>query len=238
MSIREVTEIDDLVPVNVILASVFNKSGLEALVPGVIEHCSGVQFVSTGGTYGAIKNILEDGGHSADDYVMPIEKFTGAPETEGGLVKTLSREKSLALLSETYCESHQNDLKQEGVIPIDVVIGNLYPFQNVVIKNYGQPEKARGNIDIGGPNMIREAAKNFIRCVSIVDPEDYTHFLEELKENNGRTSLDFRLHCMKKAFDHVASYNTAIADYFADVTPKAIRACYKTVHNRGEVDKK
>jgi len=59
-----------------------------------------------------------------------------------------------------------------------------------------------------------------------------------LKENNGRTSLDFRLHCMKKAFDHVASYNTAIADYFADVTPKAIRACYKTVHNRGEVDKK
>ncbi|MBW2972489.1 hypothetical protein KY359_05625 [Candidatus Woesearchaeota archaeon] len=228
MSIRSVTEIDNLVPVRVVLASVFDKSGLEELVPSLVEHCPDVRIISTGGTYKALQQIL---GEEADRYVMPIEMFTGAPETEGGLVKTLSREKSLALLTETYCAAHQNDLKRENIKPIDVVVCNLYPFADVVANPEVTPEMARGNIDIGGPNMVREAAKNFLRCASIVDPADYRMLLDELETNEGAMSLAFRLHCMKKAFDHVATYNRAIAEYFAKVTPEQVLACYERVHD-------
>ncbi len=227
MSMRVVEEIDDLVPVKVVLASVFDKTGLEELIPGMIAQCPGIKVISTGGTYGKIEEIV---GSDAHTYLQPIEAFTGAPETEGGLVKTLSRKKSLALLTETYCESHQHDLKKENVAPIDVVIGNLYPFADVVSGNDVTPELARMNIDIGGPNMVREAAKNFHRCAAIVDPGDYGTFLDELKNNNGAMGLDFRLACMKKAFDHIATYNRAIADYFKEIGSDQVRACYSKVH--------
>ncbi len=227
MSMRVVTEIDNLVPVKVVLASVFDKTGLETLVPGLIGQCPEVKIVSTGGTYGKIKDIV---GGNASHIVQPIEEFTGAPETEGGLVKTLSRKKSLALLTETYCESHQHDLQKEKVTPIDVVIGNLYPFADVVSGDDVTPELARMNIDIGGPNMVREAAKNFHRCAAIVDPGDYDMFIEELKKNNGAMGLEFRFACMKKAFDHIATYNRAIADYFKGIEPDQVRACYPKIH--------
>jgi phosphoribosylaminoimidazolecarboxamide formyltransferase/IMP cyclohydrolase len=224
---RVVTEIDDLVPVKVVLASVFDKTGLEGLIPDLIAQCPEIKIVSTGGTYGKIKDIIAS---NAPSTLQPIEEFTGAPETEGGLVKTLSRKKSLALLTETYCESHQHDLKKENVTPIDVVIGNLYPFADVVSGNDVTPELARMNIDIGGPNMVREAAKNFHRCAAIVDPGDYGVFLDELKKNHGAMGLEFRFACMKKAFDHIATYNRAIADYFKGVGPDQVRACYSKIH--------
>jgi phosphoribosylaminoimidazolecarboxamide formyltransferase/IMP cyclohydrolase len=231
MAIRGVSEIDELVHVKHVLASVFDKSGLEILVPGLLARCPGVKIISTGGTYSALQKIL---GEDAEKYVTPIEKFTRNPETEGGLVKTLSREKSLALLAETYCAAHQNDLRTAGVPPIDVVICNLYPFAEVVAKPDVTPEMARGNIDIGGPNMLREAGKNFLRCASIVDPADYFVLLDELRQNEGTMTLAFRLRCMKKAFDHVARYDRAIADHFANVTPEQVLGCYDTVHRKAE----
>jgi phosphoribosylaminoimidazolecarboxamide formyltransferase/IMP cyclohydrolase len=229
MAIRGVSEIDDRVAVKHVLASVFDKSGLEILVPGLLDRCPGVKIISTGGTYSALQKLLGD---EAERYVMPVEQFTHSPETEGGLVKTLSREKSLALLTETYCAAHQNDLRTAGVPPIDVVICNLYPFAEVVAKPDVTPEMARGNIDIGGPNMLREAGKNFLRCASIVDPADYFVLLDELRKNDGAMTLAFRLRCMRKAFDHVARYDRAIADHFADVAPEQALACYATVHNQ------
>ncbi|MFH1669473.1 MAG: hypothetical protein ABIA62_06110 [Candidatus Woesearchaeota archaeon] len=230
MSIRGVDEIDDLVPVRVVLASVFDKSGLEELVPGLLKSNPGLRIISTGGTYAKIKGIL---GEDAAVNLMSVDDFTGAPETEGGLVKTLSREKSLALLTETYCESHQRDLRDAQIAPIDIVICNLYPFAEVIARPDTTPEIARGNIDIGGPCMVREAAKNYLRCASIVDPKDYPRLIKELEENEGHMSFDFRLSCMKKAFAHVADYNRQIADYFADVSSTKAQECYRIIHEQG-----
>ncbi len=231
MSIRRVDEVDDLVPVRVVLASVFDKSGLEELAHGLVEHCPDVRIVSTGGTYRRLQQVFGD---DAGKYVMPVTGFTGAPETEGGLVKTLSREVSLGLLTETYSVAHQEDLKREGVIPIDVVACNLYPFSDVVAKPKTTPEDARGNIDIGGPTMIRSAAKNHLRCVSMVDPGDYGEFIDELKIHGGRTSFGFRFRCYQKALEHTAAYDTAIAKYLKEVKPEDALACFGTVHNKAE----
>ncbi len=229
MSIRKVSEVDDLVPVKVVLASVFDKSGLEELATGLVELCPDVKIVSTGGTYGKLQQIF---GEDTGKYVAPVTEFTGAPETEGGLVKTLSREVSLGLLTETYSAAHQEDLKREGVQPIDVVACNLYPFSYVVAKTETTPEGARGNIDIGGPTMIRSAAKNHLRCVSMVNPADYAEFLEELKTHEGRTTFGFRFRCYQKAMEHTAAYDTAIAKYLKEVTPEQALACFETVHNK------
>ncbi len=231
MSIRGVDEIDDLVPVRVVLASVFDKSGLDELIPGMLEHCPGMNIISTGGTYKKLRGIIGD---DSGQVLTSIDEFTGAPETEGGLVKTLSREKSLALLTETHCESHQRDLRDAQVAPIDVVLCNLYPFAEVVADPDVTPETARGNIDIGGPCMLREAAKNFLRCVVMTNSGRYPGLLKELEMNNGATSLKFRYNEMREVFNTVAVYDRRIADYFSKHTADEAIACYKTVHERGK----
>ena len=107
-----------------------------------------------------------------------------------------------------------------------MVVVNLYPFTETVARDGVTVEKARGNIDIGGPCMVRASAKNFIRVASVVDPGDYGHILDNLKSQNGCTSLTLRYQLACKAFDHTAEYDRAIADFLAAQADDAVQSCY------------
>ncbi|MFP4347526.1 MAG: hypothetical protein ACOC3W_10375 [Thermodesulfobacteriota bacterium] len=224
MSINVVNQIDDAVKVRHVLVSVSDKSGLETFIPELVNLNPDLRIFSTGGTYGKIKEIL---GEKAEGNLTQVSQYTGQPETQGGLVKTLDFKIYLGLLTETYNEAHRADLERTGAAPIDMVVVNLYPFQETVAKSDVTPEAARGNIDIGGPCMIRASAKNFIRVASVVDPADYPMILSEMKTQGGETSLDLRFRLARKAFEHTAVYDRAIADYLSRQTIADIRQCYE-----------
>jgi phosphoribosylaminoimidazolecarboxamide formyltransferase/IMP cyclohydrolase len=223
MSMNVVDKIDDLVKVNHVLVSVSDKSGLAAFIPGLIEINPEIRILSTGGTFGRIREIL---GGDADKHLTPVSDYTGQPETQGGLVKTLDFKIYLGLLTETYNPSHQADLKRTGGVPIDMVVVNLYPFQATIAKPDVTLEAARGNIDIGGPCMIRAAAKNFIRVASVVDPGDYASILDVMRSRSGQTTLEMRFALARKAFDHTARYDQAIAGFLNEQPIEAARRCY------------
>ncbi len=223
MSINTVEKIDPKVGVRHVLVSVSDKSGLEAFIPGLVKSNPDVTIFSTGGTYARLKEIL---GAEAERRLQAVSDYTGQPETQGGLVKTLDFKIYLGLLTETYNEAHQDDLKRTAAVPIDMVIVNLYPFKKTIARDGVTVEGARGQIDIGGPCMIRAAAKNFIRVASVVDPSDYPRILEELAANGGQTSLDLRFALAQKAFAHTADYDRAIADYLGGQTAAAAAGCY------------
>ncbi len=210
MSMNVVDKADDLVRVSHVLASVSDKSGLEDLMPALVRINPGVKIFSTGGTYGRIKEIL---GADAEGRLVQVSEYTGQPETQGGLVKTLDFKIYLGLLTETYNDSHQEDLKRTGAAAIDMVIGNLYPFKETIAKPDVTAEMARGNIDIGGPCMIRASAKNFIRVASVVDPSDYGEIVAELTRNDGSLTMALRFRLARKAFRHTSEYDQTIADY-------------------------
>lgn len=210
MSINTVERIDDNVPVRHVLISVSDKSGLETFIPELLESCPGLRIFSTGGTFGKISSIL---GEKAGGHLTQVSDYTGQPETQGGLVKTLDFKIYLGLLTETYNDAHQGDLQRTAAVPIDMVVVNLYPFKQTIAQAGVTVEGARGQIDIGGPCMIRASAKNFIRVASVVDPADYGRIVAELKQNSGRTSLEMRFSLAQKAFGHTADYDRAIVDF-------------------------
>jgi phosphoribosylaminoimidazolecarboxamide formyltransferase/IMP cyclohydrolase len=218
-----VDKIDDQVKINTLLVSVSDKSGLGEFIPGVVALNPDITILSTGGTYGKIKEILGD---KADNCLKQVSEYTGQPETQGGLVKTLDFKIYLGLLTETYNDAHQKDLKRTDALAIDMVIVNLYPFSETIAKKGVTVEDARGNIDIGGPTMIRASAKNFIRVASVVDPSSYPGILTKLKDQNGCLSLEDRFELSKKAFEYTAVYDRNIADFLAQNTPNQVHACY------------
>jgi phosphoribosylaminoimidazolecarboxamide formyltransferase/IMP cyclohydrolase len=224
MALNVVSDIDQSVAVRHVLVSVSDKTGLDELAEGLLAANPQVKILSTGGTYGRLKEIL---GARADGCLTQVADYTGQPETQGGLVKTLDFKIYLGLLTETYNEAHQGDLLRTAAVPIDMVVVNLYPFQSTVAADDVTPEKARGNIDIGGPCMIRAAAKNFIRVASVVDPGDYGEIVAELKAAQGCTPLALRFRLAQKAFAHTAAYDTAIADYLGRQAAAEIAACYQ-----------
>lgn len=223
MSINVVEKIDEFVTVRHVLMSVSDKSGLDTLVPQLVEINPQVKIFSTGGTYGRIKEIL---GAKAQDCLTQVSDYTGQPETQGGLVKTLDFKIYLGLLTETYNDAHQADLQRTQSVPIDMVIVNLYPFKKTIAKQEVTVEQARGNIDIGGPCMIRASAKNFIRVASVVDPADYGMIINELKAGNGKLSLQLRFQLARKAFEHTAVYDRSIADFLAARTVEEAKSLY------------
>ena len=224
MSINTVERIDDNVPVRHVLISVSDKAGLETFIPELLQTCPGVRIFSTGGTYGKIQSIL---GEQAAGHLTQVSEYTGQPETQGGLVKTLDFKIYLGLLTETYNDAHQGDLQRTSAVAIDMVVVNLYPFQQTIAQSGVTVEGARGQIDIGGPCMIRASAKNFIRVASVVDPTDYGPLVSELKQNGGKTSLAMRFALAQKAFDHTAGYDRAIADYLGGRTANEAAAGYR-----------
>ncbi|MBQ8126490.1 MAG: hypothetical protein IJ173_11535 [Kiritimatiellae bacterium] len=223
MSLNIVTEIDNRVSVRHVLMSVSDKTGLETFVPALVRACPGVKIYSTGGTYTKVKEIL---GADADRTLVAVSDYTGQPEMQGGLVKTLDFKIYLGLLSETYNAAHQDDIKRLAAVPIDMVVVNLYPFRETVAKPGVTPEMARTNIDIGGPCMCRASAKNYLRVASVTDPLDYPALAQELASHGGTLGLDTRFRLMKKSFAHTAAYDTAIAQFFTTRTWEEVDRTY------------
>ena len=223
MSLNIVKDIDSRVAVRHVLMSVSDKTGLDTFVPALVKACPGVKIYSTGGTYAKVKEILGD---AAADTLVAVSDYTGQPEMQGGLVKTLDFKIYLGLLSETYNDAHQADLKRLAAQPIDMVVVNLYPFRQTVAKPDVTPEMARTNIDIGGPCMVRASAKNYLRVASVTDPLDYGAIAGELEAHGGTLGLDTRFRLMKKAFAHTAEYDAAIAKFFTSRTWEEVDSTY------------
>ena len=187
-------------PIRRALISVSNKQGLEVLVPWIQE--SGIEVISSGGT----AKVLTDLGVK----VTPIQDVTGNPEAFGGRMKTLSFQVSSALLFRRGHTADEEQARDLSIQPIDLVICNLYPFAEVVARG-GEWSELIENIDIGGPTMIRAAAKNNDAVCCIVNPEDYLGLIDEIRSNEG-TRLQFRQKMALKAFEHTAEYDTLISD--------------------------
>ena len=223
MSFNIVQKIDDRVEIRNVLLSVFDKTGLDALVSGLLSACPHVRFYSTGGTYKAVQALL---GADAAKRLVSVSDYTGQPEMQGGLVKTLDFKIYLGLLGETYNAAHQADLQRTGAVAFDMVVANLYPFKQVIAQAGVSPEQARTNVDIGGPCMIRAAAKNYIRVASVTDAADYPALIAEAGAHGGTLSFATRLALMKKAFAHTAAYDAAIAAHFAPLDAAQTGAAY------------
>lgn len=226
MAINKVQTIDDRVRVKTVLASVSDKSGLDFLVQGLLKAIPGVSLLSTGGTHAAIEKLL---GASGSGSLRQVSEYTGQPEMQGGLVKTLDYKIYLGLLSETYNASHTADCARAGAVPIDMVVANLYPFEETIAAPGATLEDARGNIDIGGPCMVRAAAKNFHRVAVLTDPADYPGVIEELSAD-GTTCLATRFRLAQKAFRLIARYDEAIAGYLSGARWEAARGSYAIVN--------
>ena len=226
MAVNLVEKIDGPVRVSHVLVSVSDKSGLENLIPVLVRVNPEVKLYSTGGTYKRVAQILGDG---AAANLMRVSDYTGQPEMQGGLVKTLDFKVYLGLLSETYNDAHAADLERTHAVPIDMVVVNLYPFEQTVARPDATIEMARGNIDIGGPCMVRASAKNFLRVASVTDPADYPAVVRELERSGGCISLATRFRLMKKAFAHTAAYDAAIAGYFGRHGAEGAAGCYTVV---------
>ena len=185
------------------LISVSRKDGIVELARGLARR--GFEIVSTGGTAQALRE--------AGLAVTPVVEVTGSPEILDGRVKTLHPRIHAGLLARRDLADHVATLERESITPIDVVVVNLYPFEATVAKGASTAD-AIENIDIGGPSMLRAAAKNFASVAVVVDPADYDHLLEQLDAEAGAASATaFRLGLARKAYRHTARYDRAIADY-------------------------
>ncbi|MGO8904514.1 MAG: bifunctional phosphoribosylaminoimidazolecarboxamide formyltransferase/IMP cyclohydrolase [Solirubrobacteraceae bacterium] len=187
------------------LLSVSEKEGIVELAQGLIEL--GVELVSTGGTAGALAQ--------AGIAVRPIEDFTGFPEIMDGRVKTLHPRLYAGLLARRDEEAHLRAAAEQGIEQVDLVCVNLYPFERTVASGEADEQEIVENIDIGGPTMIRAAAKNSAFAAVLVDPADYEGVLEELRDSDGRLSPQTRTRLAAKAFACTARYDAAIASWFA-----------------------
>jgi phosphoribosylaminoimidazolecarboxamide formyltransferase/IMP cyclohydrolase len=187
------------------LLSVSDKRGLVELAKGLREL--DVELVSTGGTARA----LEEAGLET----RAIEDFTGFPEMMDGRVKTLHPRLYAGLLARRDDESHLAAAADQSIEQVDLVCVNLYPFEQTIARGDASEQEAIENIDIGGPTMIRAAAKNSDYAAVLVDPDDYEPVLAELTESGGRLSLDTRRRLAARAFATTARYDAAISGWFA-----------------------
>ena len=211
MALNIVDKIDKNIKISRILLSVSDKTGLETFVPEMVKINPEVKFYSTGGTY---KKLLEMGCIKEGINLISVSDYTGQPEMQGGLVKTLDFKIYMGLLSETYNKDHQDDIKRVSAVSFDMVIVNLYPFKETVSKAGITAEHARTNIDIGGPCMLRASAKNFLRVASVCDPSDYNSLVDEMNKTGGYLSFETRFRLSGKTFTHTADYDKAISSYF------------------------
>jgi phosphoribosylaminoimidazolecarboxamide formyltransferase / IMP cyclohydrolase len=185
------------------LISVSDKTGVVEFARGLAEL--GIELLSTGGTAKALQE--------AGIPVTPVEQVTGFPEMMEGRVKTLHPAVHGGILADRSKAAHMEQLAGQGYEPIDLVAVNLYPFSQTVSRPDCTREEAIENIDIGGPSMIRSAAKNHAAVTVVTSPEDYPPVLEELRASGGETGPATRQRLARKAFAHTSTYDEAIADY-------------------------
>lgn len=188
-----------------VLISVFYKDGLVELAKFL--HNKNVEIISSGGT----SKVLEDNNIPTKS----VSDITNFPEILDGRVKTL-HPKIFGGILHKESPDHLKQINQHGIEPVDLVIVNLYPFEETISQPDCSFEQAIEKIDIGGHSLIRAAAKNFQYKTILVSPDQYDDFLSEFEENSGATSLEFRRKCAVTAFQHTARYNTIIAGYLEE----------------------
>ncbi len=204
------------------LVSVFDKEGLIDLARGLTAY--GIEILSTGGT---LKAIAEAG-----IPVKSVSEVTGFPEILDGRVKTLHPKIHGGILARRDVAEHRAALETHGIGPIDLVVVNLYPFEKVAAKPGISEEEVIENIDIGGPSMVRSAAKNFEDVTIVTSPGDYAALLDEMKSNSGETTPAFRRKMAAAAFARTAAYDSAIAAWFAKASeefPSTLNLSYKLI---------
>jgi len=198
------TREESLLLVRRALISVSDKRGIVELAQGLRKF--GVELISTGGTHQALKE--------AGVEVKSVSDVTGFPEILDGRVKTLHPAIHAGILAAADNPLHLKQLAQHHIEPIDLVVVNLYPFEQTIAGENVTLEQAIEQIDIGGPAMVRAAAKNHRHTIVVVNPDHYTSLLEELTKNNGAVSSKTRFDLAREAFQHTATYDTIVASYF------------------------
>jgi phosphoribosylaminoimidazolecarboxamide formyltransferase/IMP cyclohydrolase len=194
--------------INRAVVSVSDKQGLGEFAKVLADL--GVEILSTGGT---AKSLREQG-----VAVVDVSEYTGFPEMMEGRVKTLHPKIHGGILGDRSKKDHVSQMKAQGIEPIDMVVVNLYPFEATVAKEGCTLEDAIENIDIGGPTLVRAAAKNYRHVTVVVDPADYPRLARELKAGNGAVSERTNFELARKAFAHTHHYDGAIAEYLSGVT--------------------
>jgi phosphoribosylaminoimidazolecarboxamide formyltransferase/IMP cyclohydrolase len=185
------------------ILGVYDKSGLLPLARALADL--NVEILSTGGTRAA----LEAEGIA----VRSVEDFTGSPEMLDGRVKTLHPRIHGGILARRDLDSHRHEMDAHHIEPIDLVVVNFYPFEQVIRQPGVRLEQAIENIDIGGPTMVRAAAKNHAHVAVVVDPADYGKLIEALRAGNGSLSAEFRFWLARKAFARITAYDCAISNF-------------------------
>ena len=202
------------------LLSVSDKNNLIPFAEGL--HQLGYELISTGGTLKAMKE--------AGIPAMQVSEVTGFDEILDGRVKTLHPFIHAGLLARRDIDSHVQELETRDIHPIDVVVVNLYPFKETIAKPDVTEEDAIENIDIGGPTMLRAAAKNFRDVTVVVDPTDYDEVLEHLQKD--QPSIELRKQLAAKVYRHTANYDAMIANYFVEITEEKDPETYTSTYEK------
>ena len=200
--------------INRVIISVSDKQGVEDFAKDLDEM--GIEILSTGGT----AKQLRDAGVN----VKEISEYTKSKEILGGRVKTLHPKIHGGILAIRDNENHQKDMSDNDIEPIDMVVVNLYPFEEVIKKDNVTLEEAIENIDIGGPTMLRAAAKNYKNVSIVTDPADYGDIVSEIKSNNGSVNAPTNITLAIKAFSYVARYDAAISNYLSALNNDGTRS--------------
>ncbi|MFS0752666.1 bifunctional phosphoribosylaminoimidazolecarboxamide formyltransferase/IMP cyclohydrolase [Oceanobacillus sp. 1P07AA] len=202
------------------LISVSDKTNIIEFAKGLKE--SGFEILSTGGT---LRSIAEAGIH-----VTPVDEVTGFPEMLDGRVKTLHPMIHGGLLGKRSNKEHLSQMEEHGIVAIDIVAVNLYPFKETVQETDVSHQDIIENIDIGGPSMLRSAAKNFEDVLVVTDPTDYEHVLEAIISETD--TYEFRQQLAAKVFRHTASYDAMIANYFLSQTGEQYPESYTVTYEK------
>jgi len=196
-------------PISRALISVTDKSGLVKFATFLAGYQ--IEILSTGGT----AKLLKDNGVP----VVEVSDYTGFPEMLDGRVKTLHPKIHGGILGRRDLASHQEQMAAQGIAPIDLVVVNLYQFEQAVAKPGCTLEDAIENIDIGGPTLLRAAAKNYQAVTVVVDPADYPHLMAEMTDHKGATNIGTRFNLARKVFKLTHEYDGAIYRYLAEQEP-------------------
>lgn len=194
------------------LLSVSNKNGIVELARQLVSEFD-FEIISSGGTAKALQ--------AAEIPVTKVSDYTGSPEILGGRVKTLHPRIHGGILGRRDLAEDLADWEANQIRPIDLVVVNLYPFTETIAQPGVTQSEAIEKIDIGGPTLIRAAAKNFAHVTVLCNPDAYSDYLEQLHQSGGEISLEFRQNAAKQAFSHTAAYDQAISAYFANLAPES-----------------
>jgi len=189
------------------LISVSNKNNLKKLLTVLSKY--NIELIGSGGTYKIIKKLKFN--------CTEISGYTGSPEILNGRVKTLHPKIHAGILSKRNFKDHKRDLEKNNFSEIDLVVVNFYPFEEILSSEKNHL-KIIENIDIGGPTMVRAAAKNYGDVAVITNPKQYDDLINELNSNKGKTSMDFRRKMSVEAFSETAYYDSIISNYFNRLT--------------------